>query len=332
MHLDTMRAILNGTNDGRTAMSWLRQTLLCAGTALLVGSAALPAMVASGPAQASEIRFVVNNMAVTSVDVKKRVAFLKLQNRKGDLNKLAGEEMVEQTLKNSEIKRLNIRITDEAVNTSFARFAASNKMSAKQMSGIFDKAGVTASHFKEFIRTQMGWSQAVAARYRAQGGSMSEQDVVKRMLEQGGSKPTATEYMLQQVIFVVPEAERKSALGKRKKEAAAMRERFSGCDTTRQFAKGLIDVTVRDLGRLLAPELPPEWAEEIKKTKTGGATSARETARGVEFIGICSSREVSDDRVAKMVFQSEGKADEQGEELSKKYVAELRERARIVQR
>jgi len=325
MHLDPMRAILNGTNDGRTAMSWLRQTLLCAGTALLVGSAALPAMVASGPAQASEIRFVVNNMAVTSVDVKKRVAFLKLQNRKG-------EEMVEQTLKNSEIKRLNIRITDEAVNTSFARFAASNKMSAKQMSGIFDKAGVTASHFKEFIRTQMGWSQAVAARYRAQGGSMSEQDVVKRMLEQGGSKPTATEYMLQQVIFVVPEAERKSALGKRKKEAAAMRERFSGCDTTRQFAKGLIDVTVRDLGRLLAPELPPEWAEEIKKTKTGGATSARETARGVEFIGICSSREVSDDRVAKMVFQSEGKADEQGEELSKKYVAELRERARIVQR
>ena len=111
-----------------------------------------------------------------------------------------------------------------------------------------------------------------------------------------------------------------------------MRERFSSCETTRQFAKGLIDVTVRDLGRLLAPELPDEWAEEIKKTKTGGATSVHTTARGVEFIGICSSREVSDDRVAKMVFQAEGSKDEQGEELSKKYVAELRKRARIVER
>ena len=83
---------------------------------------------------------------------------------------------------------------------------------------------------------------------------------------------------------------------------------------------------------MLGPELPPEWAEEIKKTKVGGATGAHETARGVEFIGICSSREVSDDRVAKMVFQSEGSTDEQGEELSKKYVAELAQRARIVER
>ena len=74
------------------------------------------------------------------------------------------------------------------------------------------------------------------------------------------------------------------------------------------------------------------WADDIKKTKVGGTTGARQTPRGIEFIGICSSREVSDDRVAKMVFQSEGTEDEQGEALSKKYIAELRKRARIVQR
>ena len=53
---------------------------------------------------------------------------------------------------------------------------------------------------------------------------------------------------------------------------------------------------------------------------------------GVEFIGICSSREVSDDRVAKMVFQSEGATDDKAEELSKTYTDELRERAKIVRR
>lgn len=111
-----------------------------------------------------------------------------------------------------------------------------------------------------------------------------------------------------------------------------MRARFNGCDSSREFAKGLIDVTVRDLGRVLAPELPPEWADQIKKTQTGSATGVKETDRGVEFIGICSSREVSDDRVAKMVFQSETKTDDQAGELDKKYIAELRERARIVER
>ena len=49
---------------------------------------------------------------------------------------------------------------------------------------------------------------------------MSEQDVVRRMLQQGGAKPTATEYMLQQVIFVVPASERGN-MAKRKREAEA---------------------------------------------------------------------------------------------------------------
>ncbi len=111
-----------------------------------------------------------------------------------------------------------------------------------------------------------------------------------------------------------------------------MRARFNGCNTTREFAKGLIDVTVRDLGRVLAPQLPPEWADQIKATKVGGATAARETDRGIEFIGICSSREVSDDKVAQMVFQSEGSNDKAAEELSQKYMDELKAKARIVKR
>ncbi len=45
--------------------------------------------------------------------------------------------------------------------------------------------------------------------------------------------------------------------------------------------------------------------------------------------------EVSDDRVARLTFQMEGAGDadnEGGEELSKKYTAELREKAKIVKR
>ena len=78
---------------------------------------------------------------------------------------------------------------------------------------------------------------------------MTEQDAVRKMLEQGGTKPSATEYTLQQMIFVVPKSGNAN-IGQRKREADAMRARFNGCENTRQFAKGLIDVTVRDLGRV----------------------------------------------------------------------------------
>lgn len=308
----------------------MRKYILSASFALLVAASAGSFVAMTPPAMASQIKYVVNDIAVTSGDIQHRNAFLRLQRRKGD----AANEMVEQALRMSEAKRLGIRISDQQVNDSYARFASSNKMQLKQLDGVLAQAGVTKEHFKEYIRAQMTWNQVLSARYRSEqgGNSLSQQDVVRRMLNNGGTKPTATEYMLQQVIFVVPAAERRAIIGKRKREAEAMRGRFNGCDTSREFAKGLIDVTVRDLGRVLAPQLPPDWADQIKKTKTGAATAVRETERGVEFIGVCSAREVSDDKVAQMVFQSEGNADGKSDELDKKYIEELKKKARIVQR
>ncbi|MBZ9852598.1 peptidylprolyl isomerase [Mesorhizobium sp. CA13] len=307
----------------------MRKYLFSAGLALLVAATSVSMTIITPPAFASEIKYVVNDIPITSGDIAHRAAFLKLQRKKGD----AGQEMIDQTLRMAEARRLGIRISDAQVEAAYQRFASSNKMQLSQLDGVMEKSGVSKSHFKEFIRAQMAWNQALSARYRSgEGGSVTEQDAVRRMLDKGGSKPSATEYMLQQVIFVVPAAERSATLGKRKREADAMRARFNGCNTTRQFAKGLIDVTVRDLGRVLAPQLPPDWAEQIKATKVGGATPTRQTERGVEFIGICSSREVSDDKVAQMVFQSEGSNDKAADDLSKKYVDELKAKARIVKR
>lgn len=309
----------------------MRKGLTAAGLALTM--AAAPAAFLPMPAAASEIKVVVNRIPITSYDIERRAAFMKLQRRKGNVNEQAEEELIDQALRLAEAQRLGIKVTDEQVDGAYNNFAKSNKMTVKQLDGIMSQSGVTKSHFKEFIRAQMSWSQALGARGRRESGKMSEQDVVRRMLQQGGAKPTATEYMLQQVIFVVPASER-GKMAQRKREAEAMRARFNGCNNTREFAKGLLDVTVKDLGRKLAPELPPDWAEQIKNTKVGGATGVRETPIGVEFIGICSSREVSDDRVARLTFQTEGgaEADKSSEELSKKYTAELREKAQIVKR
>lgn len=310
-------------------MTSLTKHLICAGLALGLAVAAAPVMLGTPPAHASEIKYVVNNVPVTSYDIQRRAAFLKLQRQSGAG---ASEAMIEQTLRAVELKRLNINIPEKSVDDAYKRFADSNKLSLAQLDQILAQAGVTKSHFRDYIRVQMGWNQALGARFRSTS-KLSEQDMVRQMLKQGGDKPSATEYMLQQVIFVVPPAERSASLAKRKREAEAMRQRFAGCDSTREFAKGLLDVTVRDLGRVLAPELPPEWAEPIKATNAGGATPVKETERGVEFIGICSAREVSDDRVAQILLQTDnGSTDEKAKELDQKYLAELREKARIVER
>ena len=318
-----------------TEMTQKMRVRRCRGAAALMALAlALPMAMAPAmvvPAEATEIRYVINNRPVTSYDIDRRVSLLRMMQRNGNLQEVAAQEMIDQVLRQQEMARLNVNITDEMVDQSYQNFAASNNLSIAQLDQIMAQSGVTKAHFKDFMRTQIGWGRVLQSR-QSSIGSLSEQDVVQKMLQQGGDKPSATEYLLQQVIFVVPADERAQLLARRKREAQSMRDRFNDCGNTVQFAKGLIDVTVRDLGRVLEPELPPEWKDEITRTSPGNATPVRETERGGEFIGVCSAREVSDDHVARLLFQNQESGEESFQQASEEYTAELREKARIVER
>ena len=307
---------------------------LLIGTMTLALAAVFVPAAGVAPVAASEIRVVVNDTPITSFDIQRRQAFLRLQQQGAGADR-AANEMIDQTLRLQEMQRLNVRISEDQVTDSYNNFARTNNLTAAQLNDILAQSGVTRDHFRQFIRAQMGWAQVLQARAQFEqgaGGRMSEQEVVRRMMEQGGEKPSATEYMLQQVIFVVPAAERGARLAQRRREAEQLRARFQGCDTTREMARGLIDVTVRDLGRVLQPELPPDWKTQITSIRSGQTTVVRDTDRGVEFIAICSAREVSDDHVAQLVFQAENQSESGLEALSEKYQAELRERARINRR
>ena len=196
-----------------------------AGAALAVLAAVASPQGSAALAATSEVKAVVNGTAITSGDVAKRVAFLRLQRAKGDA-KTAEEELVNELLKRQEIARVRMSVSTQDVDASFERFAAGNKLSVAQMSQILERAGVGVQHFKNFIAVQMSWPRVVNARFgKANGKTLAE-----RMQENGGKKPVTTEYFLKQVIFVVPEKRRNAILGKRKAEAEASRAKFPGCD------------------------------------------------------------------------------------------------------
>lgn len=311
----------------------LRMRILATAVAALLGLGLSVGGPIGKTAQASEIKLVVNDIPITSYDITRRAALLRLQHKGGNLQALARQDMIDEALEKAEMRRYHIDISDQEVNAAFERFAASNHMKTGQLTSILDQSGVTAQHFKDYIRTQMGWNRVLQKRFQIVG-MVSEQDAVQRILKDGGVKPKATEYTLQQVIFVIPPDQKKALLAKRRREADALRAQFSGCDGTRKLvlSKGLIDVTVRDLGRVLEPELPPDWSKLVKASSAGHATALRETDRGVEFLGICATKEVSDDRVARLVFSAEDNGEAKADELRKNYINELRKKAKIEQR
>ena len=295
---------------------------------VLAVAVALPfSFAATGAVRAaSEIKIIVNKQAITNVDISRRVAFLKLQRTSGNLAQKAREQLTEEALKSQEAARIRALASDAEVDAAFERFAASNNMSAKQLTQVLNQAGVTPKHFKNYIRVQMSWPRVVGA---IGGSGMSTQDLVSKMLERGDNRASTTEYILQQVIFVVPANKRsKSILNARKREADQLRGRIQGCDNAASALTGLRDVSLRQLGRIMQPQLPPEWKPLIEKAKAGSATSSRITDRGVEFIILCSAETVSDDKAAEMVFRAEN--EEAGEsETGKKHLSYLRKRAVI---
>ena len=291
---------------------------------------AATATVSSPSFAESEIKVVVNKQPITTYQIQQRAAFLKLRRAPGGAE-AATNELIDEAIKRQEIARRRISIPDAAIDEAFGRFAKDNKLTEAQLTEVLSRAGFSAKGFKDYIRVQMGWGQAVIANVR-QTERLSEQDVVARMLKEGGAKPKVTEYSLQQVIFVVPNDKRSSQLDRRMSEANNLRQRFTNCQATYETARGLRDVTVRDLGRVAEPELPPRWKDDIMNTTRGRATKPQATERGVELIGVCDTRTVSDDQVAAMVFQEKDLAAMGKKEPDKDYLNKLKDKATIVRR
>ncbi|MDQ0319773.1 peptidyl-prolyl cis-trans isomerase SurA [Pararhizobium capsulatum DSM 1112] len=281
---------------------------------------------------ASSVAVIVNNTPITSGDIAKRVAFMRLQKLGGGAAE-ARKELIDEALKRDEILRIRVSVGTSDVDAAVARFAAGNKLSVEQLSQILDKSGVTLDHFKQYVAVAMSWPRAVNLRYNSgNNGRLSNEELVRRMQENGGKKPVTTEYFLQQVIFVVPAAKRNSIIGKRQAEANASRAKFPGCEQAKVFAATMRDVSIRNLGRMMIQEIPEDWKGLVEKAGEGNTTGTRVTEKGVEYLAICKKREVNDDLAAEVVFRAEDIGKKQGGEdpNSKKYLDELRAKAQIL--
>ncbi|MFK7903149.1 MAG: SurA N-terminal domain-containing protein, partial [Nitratireductor sp.] len=280
----------------------------------------------------TNIRAIVNEEIVTNTDVSKRLAFSKLRRIKGANRQKALDELVEQSLKMQEASLRKTRANDSEVDAAFANFAKGNKLKVSQLSSVLNRNGITSTHFKEFIRTQISWNRTVSGKFRSDVTINNNKNILAAIRKSGKAKPSTNEYILQQVIFVVPKAKRKAMMASRKKQAESFRFKFQSCATTKQLAVGEGDVTVRALPRILEPQLPREWKDDVIKTPVGYTTNTLETDKGVEFLAICSKRSTSDDNVAQILTQSEKFEDfnKRGEELSKEYLDELKAKAQIV--
>lgn len=293
--------------------------------------ALFPALLAlpTGSASAQTvIKVVANGIAITSYDIAQRTRLKQIANEKGG-SKAATDELIDEAVQLYEAKQRGVQISDTDVNNAFNGIAKQVKLSPTQFVQALSQQGVNASTLKSRLRAQMAWHALVQARMQ-RAAAFGTKEVEDQLAKAG--KPTedttTTEFILKQILFVVPKGSSAGYIAQRRREAEALRIRFTGCEKAVAQTSGLRDVAVRDLGRRNSAEMTGAQGTAIKVTPVGKATAPNTTDQGVELIAVCAKKQIQGQSAARQAVEDK-LSQKQGEQVASDYLKELKGKAVI---
>jgi peptidyl-prolyl cis-trans isomerase SurA len=287
-----------------------------------------PAAITPAFAQAS-IKILVNDAPITSFDIKNRTAMLQAFTRGKQGEKDAIEQLVDEKLMLQEAARRNVTVSDEEIAQEFAKRATQARLTPAQFEAAMRQTGIDPETFKDFLRANMAWREIVRARFRSTV-NVTEQDVAAALNERSaeGANQAVSEYMLQQILFIVPPGAGKGIEVERENEAKAFRSAFQGCDNAVKQASGRPGVVVKPTVRRAESEIGGDIKEAITSLEVGGVTPPQRVGEGFQIVALCDKRAIAGQSQAADVVRQE-LSSERGELMARRYLRDLRSDAVI---
>jgi peptidyl-prolyl cis-trans isomerase SurA len=292
--------------------------------------AAAVLVAAGGGAFAQQVLVIVNGEPITAYDVDQRTKFIRLSTQKTPTRQAVIDELINEKLKIGVVKRYKIDITDKDVENAFAEMGRRMRMSPEQLTHVLAQQGVDANTLKARLRADISWQQIVRGKFQS-SFQIREKDINDALEKnnKGEEKDlTGSEYMLRPILFVVAGTRDPARVEARKREAEALRARFSSCDEGLPFARALRGVVVREQIKKTSADLPAPLRKILDDTPVGKLTAPEVTTNGVEVFALCSRKETTIESAAKRQAREQIFA-ERFEQQSKRYLQELRRGAMI---
>lgn len=290
--------------------------------------AALAAAPAAPVLAQSAIKVVVNDQAITSFEIGQRAKLLQLTTRAPNATSIATQELIDDTLKLQEAKRMKIAVSNQEVDAAFAQIAERVKLSPDKLAAALKQSGVGAETLKLRIRAQIAWSKLVRMRFNRQT-TVSEQDVIAALQAKPEAKERKTlQFELTQVTIVVPAKANAAEVSRRQKEAESLRGRFTSCTDGLDFARSLPEVVVKPLGRRLESDLGPALTKILEETPVGRLTAPERDDSGFQLIAVCDKKVLDSDAAARREVEDELMTAE-GDIASRRYLRDVKANAVI---
>lgn len=190
---------------------------------------ALPA-VAQSPFSAV---ITVNDSAVTGWEIDQRTRLLDLFGTPGDLPQLAREQLVEDRLKEQELARVGMRLTDEGLARAMEEFAGQGNLTLDQLLGLLAENGIAEETLRDYVATGVTWRDYIRDRY-GRRVQISENDI-DLAIAQAAAGDAGVEVLLSEIIIPAPP--------ERAEAARATAERIAAVTSTAVFESAAREVS-----------------------------------------------------------------------------------------
>lgn len=297
-----------------------------AALALILALAAAP-IADPRPAAAATLVATVNDEPITDVDLDRRTKLLRVLKRNATAD-AALEAIIADRLRLRELKKYSLNPGINERNNGIGRIASQMKIPPQALMQSLQSAGLQEKDFDDFFKAEGSW--LMLARGLNKGLEVSEREV-RAEIERRGTSAIPSEYLMRQVILIVPISATPAQWQARAREAEQLRTRFNDCQSGVSVVRATPETVIREQFSRAGNSLPDELRNLLDRTAVGKLTPPQRGSTGIEMIALCDKRALRDDAIIGEDIRNELLA-RKLETIAARMYSDLRARAVIVRR
>jgi len=281
------------------------------------------------PARAQQIVLLVNGSPITDLDIAHREKFIEMSNHKKPTRQEAINSLVDETLELREAARYSLEPTDADVQAAYDNVAQGMGVDSQKLTQILANGGASADTLKHRLKAEIAWTTLVRGRYKV-SLEIADKDVEAELQlhQPQDNRQLGYEYIVRPIVLIVPRGSPDAVYEARKRDADALRSRFTTCTDGIAFARGLAEVAVRDPINKSSADLPPALRTILDNIEVGHLTPPEQTGEGIQMFAVCSKKESKTEapglkEVRNKIFEKKFGA------KANRYLADLRRQAMI---
>lgn len=152
----------------------------------------------------------INDSAITGFEIDQRIKLLEIFRTPGNLPELAREQLVEDRLKQQELDRVGLQLTDEGLRAAMEEFAGRANLTLDQFLTVLEQNGVAEETLRDYVEVGIAWRDYIRQRY-SRRVNITDADI-EMAIAQAGIATAGIEVLLSEIIIPAPPPEAERAM------------------------------------------------------------------------------------------------------------------------